>query len=277
MGLKRTVPIIQKCLKDLPVTLVSTSSGLIVLYVTALHDDYFINYRQGDGMVLLWLWLAVNVLLHSLSVYSSAWLFIQISPRRRIVVEPTWLMIWGVIGGFIGLMVQQTNYPISDFASLSSWIGLGIGSLLGIHLGGLAKYRRTSEWRVTLRRAAIPVGLIALLYLVNYTDFPGVDAPIQSRQQWAVRTFRGYESIASRLRSCEEIADSIGSIEFVAPTQGRNSISIESGYKSMGEFTLEVVGATGTGVAHIQMNMGSVLGDVTFTSRGRTETFSCGI
>lgn len=281
MSLRIVAPFIRKRLRDLPVALVSTLSGLFILYGTAhwhshSHDLYFLNYREEGLFVWPWLWLAVCVLLHSLVVYGSAWLFGQLYPRRTLVVEPAFLMVGGVIGGITGLMTQQINYPISDFAFISSWIGIGIGSLLGIQLGCLAKRRRTSGHVATLRRAAIPVVLIFFLCLLNYSGFPGVNAPAQSRQQWGNKTFTHYENMASTLRSCKVIADRVGSVEFVAPTKGKNVVAIEGGSGYQGELTLEVVGATGTGVANVEVYLGSIAGGrLTFTNKGQAEALSC--
>lgn len=281
MSLRVVAPFIRKRLRDLPVALVSTLLGLFILYGTAhwhshSHDLYFLNYREEGLFVWPWLWLAVCVLLHSLVVYGSAWLFGQLYPRRTLVVEPAFLMVGGVIGGITGLMTQQINYPISDFAFISSWIGIGIGSLLGIQLGCLAKRRRTSGHVATLRRAAIPVVLVFFLCLLNYSGFPGVNAPAQSRQQWGNKTFTHYENMASTLRSCKAIADRVGSVEFVAPTKGKNVVAIESGSGYRGELTLEVVGATGTGVANVEVYLGSIAGGrLTFTTKGKAEALSC--
>ena len=87
-------PFAQKCLKDLPVALVSTLLGLFVLVCGTgywhAHDLYFLNYRE-EGLIA-WPWL----------------------------IKPAFLMMWGVMGGITGLMAQLLIYPVSDFAFISS-------------------------------------------------------------------------------------------------------------------------------------------------------------
>lgn len=134
MSLRIVAPFVRKRLRDLPVALVSTLSGLFILYGTAhwhshSHDLYFLNYRE-EGL-FVWLWLAACVLLHSLVVYGSAWLFGQLYPRRTLIVEPVFLMVGGVIGGITGLMTPSHLAPIPDAAGLSSALlvrATGIGS-----------------------------------------------------------------------------------------------------------------------------------------------------
>ena len=64
----------------------------------------------------------------------------------------------------------------------------------------------------------------------------------------------------------------------VYASKSENAVAIKGGSGYQGELMLEVVGATGTGVANLEVYIGSIArGEVTFTRKGKAEALSCGI
>lgn len=187
------------------------------------------------------------------------------------------LAAYGVIGGLAGFFMQSPTVGISDFDTLSPWTLTGIGSVLGIWLACSIKYPRALGRRVTLLRISLPVLLISSLYLLNYTGFPGVTASAIARQQWAAHEFTSYDGIVNSFRSCKPVLKRVGSIQFVAPTQGRNVVFQELGSSGHhGELTLEVVGESGSGIASLEIGHSNLMPNtMQFTHQGKVETLSC--
>lgn len=94
---------------------------------------------------------------------------------------------------------------------------------------------------------------VIFLIVVCINDFPGVNAPIEARQNWAYKEFEfnGYSTIVNSIERTKEIKDKVGQIRFVAPTKGRNLFfRTGAGNMPLSDLTLEVVGAKGTGIAY---------------------------
>ncbi len=275
---------IQKPLEDLPIALVGAVSGLLTtlfgLQYWRSQNLIFFNYREESdipGWVALW--FALVAVLFTLGIYGTTWLVRQFYPFRIHTFEPSFLAVFGVIGLPVGYFIEIAIIEIlSDPTPFLPrlWILMGIASMLGIWLACAIKHPRALGWRVALLRISFPVLLVVSLYLLNYTDFPGVSAPAIARQQWATHEFTYYDGIVNSFRKCKPVLKKIGNIQSVAPAQGRNVVFTDGGSGYHGELTLEIVGESGSGIASLKTGMGnSMPNTMQFTHQGKVETLSC--
>ncbi len=264
--------------RDGIVTVVSVLSGVLVAVpgIRYLRSElYFLNYRQAGLLVWPFLWFAAGLILYALGIYGGALLIRQLYPRRVPTFEPALLAVAGIIGLLIGCLIQW-----SAQVGMLSWTAAlilgGIGSALGVLLACRVKYPRALGRKAAAARASFPLLLILLLFLLNYTGFPGVKATAQSRQQWASRQFSEYDYMVSNFKRCQPVIERVGEVKFVAPAKGVNFVADEGGSGRHGEFTLEVVGSTDTGIAHFDfiLSAGS-LQKFQFTHQNKTEDLSC--
>jgi hypothetical protein len=65
-------------------------------------------------------------------------------------------------------------------------------------------------------------------------------------------------------------------VKYAAPTQGRNYVIYDSGSSGhSGEFTLEVVGSKGIGVANFSFHLGTAVSHGQLTYQGRKKEIVC--
>ena len=129
------------------------------------------------------------------------------------------------------------------------------------------------EW--SLVRLLIPT-LILCAFLSIRSGFPGASAPVEVRQQWAMKEFRDFNDVTKAIQRCPGIVDRIGQVKFVAPTDGRNYVFVEGGSGYHGEMTLEVVGDRATEAANLRIHLGSITSaGIQFTYAGETENLKC--
>lgn len=276
------------------------SSGLICFYFATGDDSSFVNYREMNQMVHGVLTLCAVILFYALGIYGSAWFLMLFRPRRMPTFEPALLMVGGVIGGLLGLLTAVSLGPslfiqlnilslkilgVPTFNRIRSggWPALllimvcgAIISMIGIRLACWFKFPRSAGAVASGMRASIPIVLILCLYWLHYSGFPSVNASAQKRQAWGYGTFSSYGSIVDYVKACKDITEKVGDIEFVSPTAGGNFFVQTdnpgtSSYRIEREFTLEVVGTAGTGVAKLPKK-----GDNTFThQKGKEEKLFC--
>ena len=128
----------------------------------------------------------------------------------------------------------------------------------------------------TLLKFIAPALLILALVAVNYRGFPGAFASAEARQQWAYTEFTDYKYAVSDIQNCEPIKARVGNVKTIAPTWGQNVTVRDPGSSGhRGEFTLEVIGDKGTGVANASFHIGTTLYAIKFTYEGKTETLTC--
>ncbi|MEG5036875.1 hypothetical protein [Microcoleus sp. AT3-D2] len=223
--------------------------------------------------------------LYLLGLYTIAVVDRQLS-EQEMEIEPLFLVFGCIIGLVSGYLVA---YFYSSFYSsmptlLHKLPGLFWGllfpfllSLLGICIAGRFKRSKsTSNLIVSLLRILIPSAIALTFILVNNNGFPGVAAPAEVRQQWASKEFWNYAGVVNSIKSCQPIIKRVGSVKFVAPTQGQNDVFYDPGSSGhSGEFTLEVVGEKGIGVANFDFRIGTFVSNVRFTYQKRTEELSC--
>ena len=276
-------------LKHLPVAIASTLSGGLwtaagLLYLHAIH---FPNYRLMNVMAELNLTLMgviwAVLFLYPLGIYSGAWLMRRRYIRRDQSFSPLLL----AASGFLGLMILafwlQSNWANS--APPTIWDGLilvGICSVLPILAACQLKVLTTRSELLGLYMV-VTLLLIAILpvFFFNYTDFPGANASIQAREAWGLKTFPFGEGETiyagvNFFQNCKPVVDRVGDIQAVVPTKGANKFVQQLGsspFTMRGEFTLEVVGSKGTGVANYGTDKGHA--SISFTSQGKKERLSC--
>ena len=129
--------------------------------------------------------------------------------------------------------------------------------------------------RRNLLKFIAPALLILALIAVNYGGFPAF-ASAEARQQWAYTEFTDYKYAVSDIQNCEPIKARVGNVTTVAPTWGKNMTVRDPGSSGhRGEFTLEVIGDKGIGIANGRFHISTSLSKVKFTDEGKTETLTC--
>jgi hypothetical protein len=191
---------------------------------------------------------------YHLGVYISAATFGSFLKRERAIASSS-------LGFIVLLALNCLIITMSSFFFVFAighyifYIYLGIillFQILTVRLGykGFKKNKSLNH----LFQKTAPVFLISLILLivVCINDFPGVNAPIAVRQEWAYKKFPGYSIIVDSIERTNEITDKVGQIKFVAPTKGRNLfLRVGAGHMPLSNLTLEVVGEKGTGIAYI--------------------------
>lgn len=201
------------------------------------------------------------------------------------------------LGGFLA-----TSILIKSYSAAGLWLNyrefqpggemvVGAASLLllyllSVYVIAILLYQRypnrtrtlepSQKKRRVLLRSIVPALLILLLAIVNDNIFPSVFASAEARQRWAYKEFTDYPHVVDDIQNCQPIQARIGNIKTIAPTWGQNVTVREPGSSGHhGEFTLEVIGDQGKGVAYSRFHIGTVLSSVKFTHEGKTEMLTC--
>lgn len=273
------------------ISLVTLLGGIFYASIGIYIFIFDINYRQ-IRLDAYWNSLSVVILVLYISgVYISASIF-QFYSKRKIANIPSILTLASIIGLVLGYsIVIKLSRPILDtFPLLYKWLDyhsfdsdirylLGsslLFSLLGIRV---ACTLESNKYPLLLRSllkisTVIVINLILYFVLAASTTFPGVSAPIEIRQKWAYQEFDNYENVVRDVEECNWITDKVGKIKFVAPTKGRNIHTNEAGSGDRAEFTLEVVGEKGAGVAYISQHLRGTT-DLSFESQGKKTKVCC--
>lgn len=140
----------------------------------------------------------------------------------------------------------------------------------------LVQSRRRNTLRRSICKILFPSAIALALILVNHNGFPGVTAPVELRQRWALKEFVNYDGVVKSIQNCRSIVERVGTVQAVAPTQGKNFVISDPGSSGhSGELTLEVVGTKGTGVANFKFHIDTSVSSVDFAYQNKTETLVC--
>ena len=219
--------------------------------------------------------------LYPLGVYSGAWLMRQLYTRRDPGFSPLLLAVSGFLGLILGCWLRSHWNQSTTLTIWSVLVVGGICSVLAI-LAACQQKRFTASRQQLKLRIAVPLLLVILpVFFFNYTDFPGANASVQSREGWGLKTFPSGEGKTiyagvDFFQNCKPIVDRVGDIQAVVPTKGANKFVQQLGsspFTMRGEFTLEVVGSKGKGVANYRTDKGHA--SISFTSQGKKERLSC--
>ncbi|MBE9160237.1 hypothetical protein IQ265_25945 [Nodosilinea sp. LEGE 06152] len=270
------------------IALLVTVGGLVAACISVPPDWFFnlVNYR--DMSIPSWsrLWLIAQPVLYGFGSYMTA-LVIQQTSRQETAIEPAFLSLGGTTGllagvGIIILLLSlqpsiQVPYPLSLVVFVATALFSILLSFFATRFACRFKRRRSnSNLKVLLLRALVPFVFILTLIWLHYGSFPGALASAETRQQWAYQEFGNYKEVVESVSSCKFILERVGSVEFVAPTSGKNYVISDSGSSGHnGKLTLEVVGEAGTGVASFGFHIDTHASAGQFTYQNKTETITC--
>jgi hypothetical protein len=122
----------------------------------------------------------------------------------------------------------------------------------------LARKVKLPRWHHRAHRA-IHMGVVSLLALVGMvfislptSTFPGPESTLDTRRQWALKTFdTSYQRSEEYLAQHPGVRAAVGRVLQSGPIPGPNRTATSPG-ELMGDFTIQVVGDRGTGVAHLK-------------------------
>ncbi|MFN3429889.1 MAG: hypothetical protein ACK46X_08045 [Candidatus Sericytochromatia bacterium] len=219
------------------------------------------NYAHSgflDGMIEA---LLAAAAMFGVGAYVAAALPRAIAPR-----DPDYVPALVALGAFLGVALgSAASGPLLlVLGPLSTVVAVSVAVVVTRFAMRARKPPSPVAWR---RWVGMPIvaaaGLAAAISVASPgTDFPGAEAPIPVRRDWAVKTFgEAYTKAEAYLRAAPAVRERLGAVEAIAPTEGENRTAMAPG-ELMGDFTLEVTGTRGTGVARLRFMHGSSDTDV---------------
>lgn len=235
------------------------------------------NYRERYDLVFAFLFIVLSICNYVFGVYVIANIFLLYSKRER-EIFPSVLVSSSAISWVLSpifIFLSSGILPIIFNSQYNNHIDIILLSILlffqlvGIYIGCQFKNNRYISRAFIFREIshALLINLI-LLAVFSYNGFPGVNAPIEMRQKWAYQRFPPYPAMVCSIKTSGEIIGKVGNIKFIAPTKGKNIYSTSDGSMAASEFTLEVVGEKGTGIAYIE-TWGSIVTGISFEHKGK--------
>lgn len=237
--------------------------GLVAAFVSIIPAVFvhIANYRHMRIIGWLQLWLLTAFVFYALGVYGTA-LLLQQTSRQDAKIEPAFLLLGSLVGPLISgaiLLLSWLPKPLPfNFIWWSAVLFFALPfSCLGIHIACQFKRRRShSNLKILCLRTTVPFGFTLMLIWLHFGTFPGAWAAAEVRQQWAYQEFADYDSIVQSIRKCPPILERVGTVQFVAPTVGKNYVVSEPGSSGHhGELTLEIVGETGARTAQFAFHI----------------------
>ena len=247
--------------------------GIIYAAVWTKILDVAFNYREineGDGFLLF---SFMFICFYYFGVYISAAIFRFFSKRERYIVPSALpLLIGSLIFSFLVTLLLAFFFvysPGRSFIVGISFIGIFVYlftplsiililNILVFHAAYEFDSNKSLKYFIVKIATVLLINL-TLLLVVCVNDFPGVNAPVEDRQEWAYENYKPYSQIVNSIQENHDITDKIGQIKSVAPTKGKNIIlTTEKLRADNSELTLEVVGEKGTGIAYITTYAGYI-------------------
>lgn len=259
----------RKILIALGITLCSFLYAAILTIITYFEYNYRVIGNGDDAFLLIVMFICD----YYFGVYIIASILFRLSSKQERDIIPSGSIIIPL--SFVVSLALITLILFPDILSILvfSVFFLSVILLFKLLVISLAYHFKSNRYNSRTRFPknifyALLINLI-LLAVVCYNGFPGVGAPIEIRQKWAYKTFRHYPAMVSSIKESNEIIDKVGDIKFIAPTKGRNLHTVIGGSSgASSDFTLEVVGDKGTGIAYIETWGGGVMG-VCFEYKGK--------
>lgn len=207
--------------------------------VASVFDDMFAPVVLMGALFLLGCFLG------------AGWFWIR-SSRPKDIVPLRVALGAGMAGllGFAVMLLLGTVLPVGRELAAS---GTLLAAYYGARFTTVLRQPKPESVRMRLGRVALTAtALLLATLLVSYkpTKFPGAAAPVAERHAWAETTFgEHYREAVAFAKGCPELTGRIGVVSAVAPTTGTNVV-YQGADGSAGDFTIEVVGATGTATVH---------------------------
>jgi hypothetical protein len=243
--------------------------GIIYAAVWTKILDITFNYRQineGEGFLLFSL---MFIYFYYFGVYISAAIFRFFSKRKKYIVPSALpLLIGSLIFTFLVTLILSLFFVETSgqtFLLMLAFLFIPLSIILSLHkLVFYAAYE--FEYNKSLKYFFVKIATVllinsTLLLVVCTNDFPGVNASVEVRQEWAYKKYQPYSQIVNSIQENHDIKDKIDPIKSVAPTNGKNLfLTTEKLRADNSELTLEVVGQKGTGIAYITTYAGYISG-----------------
>lgn len=252
-----------------------------IVFAASVVSSQFLNYREQNFTDWAYSWMMTGIAVWCLGIYTLALLVRQRS-RQALELEP----LFSIVGCVLGLLIGCGSiyvYSVTPFLQQISFLWFWVLflplllSIVGFLIACRFKTRRgTRNLILSASRILVPSAIALALIGVNYSGFPGVNAPAEIRQLWAYKEFGNYDGVVNSIKQCRPVVERIGAVRFVAPTRGKNFVIADPGSSGhSGELTLEVVGEKGTGVANFQFHIGTVVSYIQFTHQNKIEKLAC--
>lgn len=249
-------------------------------FAISVISNQYLNYREQHITDWFYSWGTTALALCVLGAYSLA-LLVRSSSKYDTAIEPVFSVLGCVVGLLIGcvpIYIYSITPTLQQIPFLWFWV-LFLPILLSISgflIASRIHSRRNSNLILSVSRILVPCAISLALILVNHSGFPGVTAPVELRQLWALKEFGDYNGVVKSIQNCRPIVDRVGTVQAVAPTQGKNFVISDPGSSGhSGELTLEVVGTKGTGIANFKFHIGTSVSSVDFTYQNKTENLAC--
>lgn len=239
------------------ITFGTVLGGMLYAAIWTIILYFAFNYREISNGEGAFLFIIMFVCFYNFGIYITAALLRLFSKREKArapsaLVDGSsngWKLIYLVIG-IIFFVAIVFNLNVLAYSIL---LIIVLAFQLWIYPAYALKINKYTSLKHLLKRInnALLIHLI-LLVVICYNGFPGVNAPIEMRQKWAYEKFRHYPAMVHSIEESNEIREKVGKIKFVAPTKGRNLHVVIGGSSGpASEFTLEVLGDKGTGIAYV--------------------------
>jgi hypothetical protein len=233
---------------------VAVPSAIGGVAVLAQASDNYTHAGFLGGLVEA---LVVGGVMYAVGAYVGASALWITSERER-DYSPALVAVGACLGTAVGSAVVSpvAQWGLIGLSPVLTLLAAWGGARLACRPRFATPPRGWRRWGRVAGVVAVGV-LIAGLVGAPRTDFPGASAPSAERRAWGVKTFGdAYESAEAYVRTSPVVRERLGTLSTVAPTEGTNRTAYSPG-ELMGEFTLELVGTQGTGVARVQFMHGS--------------------
>lgn len=168
--------------------------------------------------------------------------------------------VGGLVGGVLQLLRELAGPGISDssFSLRTGSTGMALvflGCTGGVFLTLHLQFSKSPSFLSRLIQLLAGLALFSALPFLTFhsSDFPTYGT-IVARDVWAEKNLGPhYQGAKHAVLSSKKIRDGIGDITAIGPANGLpNSVFYGPG-ESMGQFSLDVIGKMGTGVAHLEL------------------------
>lgn len=251
--------------KPIITLLVTFFGGILYAAIWTKILDFYLTYSELGIYESFLVFSAIFLCFYYSGVYINAALF-GFFFKKEIDTKTSPLELYGLCGSFLlsflvtlilFFVLAKAPYRDSVFYivfGIFLFFLLSIISIIHVVMIRVAHEFETNESLkyLIVKTSTVLLINLTLVFVVCINDFPGANAPIEFRQQWAYKKVKNYPEIMDFIKENNQITDKIGQIKFVAPRKKRSlPITIGGSGNPVSELTLEVVGEKGKGIAYI--------------------------